>query len=65
MLKSSKFYFLPALNVDGLSLIEESHTENGKLNTIMDKRKNMGPAGVGGDDGKQSCTLIHIDGKEA
>lgn len=52
MLKSSKFYFLPVLNVDGLALIEDTHTDNGKLNAVMDKRKNMGPAGLGGEDGK-------------
>lgn len=52
MLKQSKFYFLPIVNVDGVALIEQTHSEDGKINAIMDKRKNMGPAGVGGEDGK-------------
>lgn len=64
MLKSSKFYFLPALNVDGVAFIEASHNEGGKMNTITDKRKNMGPAGTAGEDGKGSCFMVHVDGKE-
>lgn len=65
MLKSSKFYFLPVLNVDGVAFIEASHNEGGKMNTITDKRKNMGPAGVAGESGKNSCFMVHVDGKEA
>lgn len=65
MLKSSKFYFLPVLNVDGVAFIEASHNEGGKMNTITDKRKNMGPAGVAGENGKNSCFMVHVDGKEA
>jgi len=64
MLKQSKFYFLPILNVDGVALIEQQHQDDGKIQAIMDKRKNMGPAGIGGEDGKQSCLIQHSDGKE-
>ena len=57
MLKDSKFYFLPVVNVDGVALIEQQHSDDGKITSIMNKRKNMGPAGVGGEDGKQSCMI--------
>ena len=59
MLKQSRFYFLPVVNVDGVALIEENHNDNGKITTIMDKRKNMGPAGDGGEDGKKNCLVQH------
>lgn len=36
-LKDSKFYFVPALNVDGLALIEENWNKN---HTISPVRKN-------------------------
>jgi len=40
MLRNSKYYFLPVLNVDGAAVVEEHWLAEGK---IINKRKNMNP----------------------
>jgi hypothetical protein len=40
MLATSKFHFIPIINVDGASLVEE-HWNSDKV--ILNKRKNMNP----------------------
>lgn len=63
MLKQNKYYFLPALNVDGLAFIEKEHVGGGlKTTKVVDKRKNMGPAGTGDKDKEQSCFVQHFNG---
>jgi g-D-glutamyl-meso-diaminopimelate peptidase len=46
MLAKNKYYFVPVVNPDGVALIEQNHKENPSPTKIMDKRKNMNPAGV-------------------
>ena len=41
MLKDTKFYFIPIVNVDGAKLVEEHFLSEGK---ILNKRKNMNPS---------------------
>ena len=44
MLRETKFYFIPVVNVDGAALVEEHWNEEGK---ILNKRKNMNPENIG------------------
>ena len=44
MLRSTKFYFIPVINVDGASMVEEHWAEDGK---IINKRKNGNPNNFG------------------
>ena len=44
MLASSKFHFIPILNVDGSAFVEEHWKSD---HVIMNKRKNMNPATEG------------------
>jgi len=40
MLKTTKFYFIPVVNVDGFNLVEEHWNSD---HEILNKRKNMNP----------------------
>lgn len=44
MLKDTKFFFIPVINVDGFNLVEE-HWESD--HQIYNKRKNMNPGNEG------------------
>ena len=43
MLKDTKFYFIPIINMDGAALVEDHWISEHK---ILNKRKNMNPANV-------------------
>lgn len=45
MLGTNRYYFLPVLNPDGLSLIEEYHKGSTQNTHIIDQRKNQNPNG--------------------
>jgi carboxypeptidase T len=51
MLATTKFHFVPIVNVDGASFVEENWKESHK---IVDKRKNMNPANEGTCDRENS-----------
>jgi len=44
MLKTTKFYFIPVINVDGFALVEEKWNSD---HIIINKRKNMNPQNLG------------------
>jgi carboxypeptidase T len=44
MLKTTKFYFIPVINVDGFALVEDHWNSD---HQIINKRKNMNPSNLG------------------
>ena len=44
MLRGTKFFFMPVINVDGAALVEEHWLSEGK---ILNKRKNSNPNNIG------------------
>jgi len=44
MLRTTKFFFIPVVNVDGSALVEQHWVDDGK---IIDKRKNQSPTNFG------------------
>ena len=52
LLAQNKYYFIPAVNPDGLALVEDYFTDN---NEIMKKRKNMSPEAQQSMYSKEVC----------